>query len=62
MRNNVIKYMIDNDLLCLDSLQYNKDIPIENNAELNDLEIKLRKEIGFIIGRCGGRKGPKGFE
>lgn len=62
MRNNVIRYMMDNDLLCLDSLQYNKDIPIEDDVELNDLEIKLRKEIGFIIGRCRGLKGPKAFE
>lgn len=62
MRNNVIRYMMDNNLLCLDSLQYNKGITIEDNVELNDLEIKLRKEIGFIIGRCRGLKGSKAFE
>lgn len=54
MLNNTIKYMLDNDLLCLDSIQYNKDIPIETNEELNDLELKLRKEIGFIVGRVPG--------
>lgn len=62
MINNVIKYMIDNDLLCLNNFQYNKDIPIEYNTELNDLELKLRKEIGFIIGRCRSLNGFVAFE
>lgn len=54
MLNNTIKYMLDNDLLCLDSIKYNKDIPIETNEELNELELKLRREIGFIVGRVPG--------
>jgi hypothetical protein len=49
MQNTVIKCMLENDLLCLKDYQYNHDVPIESNEELNNLELKLRKEIAYVI-------------
>ena len=54
MQNNVVKYMLDHDLLCLNGCPYGSDIPIEPNPELNDLELKLRKEIAFMIAELRG--------
>lgn len=54
MQNNVIKYMLDHNLLCLNGYPYRSDIPIESNPELNELELKLRKEIAFMIAALRG--------
>ena len=54
MQNNVVKYMLDHDLLCLNGYPYRSDIPIESNPELNALELKLRKEIAFMIAELRG--------
>lgn len=48
MLNNLIKLLLDTDRLCLDDIEYDKSIPIEINPELNELEIKLRKELAYI--------------
>lgn len=54
MQNSVVKYMLDHDLLCLNGSPYYPDISIESNPELNDLELKLRKEIAFMIAELRG--------
>ena len=46
--NNLIKLLLDTNRLCLDSVEYDKSIPVETNPELNELEIKLRKELAYI--------------
>lgn len=51
MLNNLIKLLLDTNRLCLDSMEYDKSIPIETNPELNELEIKLRKELAHLNGR-----------
>lgn len=48
MLNNLIKLLMDTDRICLNDIEYNKTIPIETNPELNDLELKLRKELAYI--------------
>lgn len=53
MKNNVIKYLLENDKIRLD----NYNIPIENDTNLNELELKLRKEIGYLMGRIWCLKG-----
>ena len=54
MQNSVVKYMLDHELLCLNGCPYRSDISIESNPELNDLELKLRKEIAFMIAELRG--------
>lgn len=48
MLNNLIKLLLDTNRLCLDDIEYNKSIPVEINSELNELELKLRKELAYI--------------
>lgn len=54
MQNSVVKYMLDHDLLSLNGSPYYPDISIESNPELNDLELKQRKEIASMMAALRG--------
>ena len=54
MQNSVVKYMLDHDLLSLNGSPYYPDISIESNLELNDLELKQRKEIASMMAALRG--------